>query len=178
MTAGGPRAPVDVPRGSGATASPSFQMPVFFDGRNGVMAGGILDPSGVGVAAEAFYKTSDGGRSWSLAARVANPNPHSSARMAGVIDEQVWLAAFLGAGPTPNRTYTRLKATRDGGRTWESMPGPLPGYFASEISFAGSTGWAIIGDAGCRGFKTDCFTISGLYRTGDAGSHWVQVTLS
>jgi photosystem II stability/assembly factor-like uncharacterized protein len=170
-------APLNLPRAGGSAASSTFQMPVFFDDRHGVLAGGLLDTSG-GTAEEVFYTTADGGRSWSLTATVANPNPQTSAQMAGVMNGRVWLAAFLGAGPIANRTYTRLKATRDGGRTWEVLSAPLPGYFASEISFAGPTGWAIIGDAGCRGFKTDCSTSSGLYRTPDAGSHWVQVPLS
>jgi len=169
-------AQLQVPRTKDSEAMPTLDMPVFFDDRHGVLAGGLSDPSG-GTAAVVFYTTSDGGHSWTLASRVANPNPQSSARMAGVLNEQVWLAAFFEAGPIANRTYTRLKATRDGGRTWKSMPAPIAGYFTHEISFVGSTGWAVIGDSGCRGFKTDCFSSSGLFQTPDAGSEWMNVGL-
>ena len=161
----------------GPAVSPLFQMPVFSDDRHGVLAGGVADPSG-GTAAEVFYTTSDGGRSWSLAATVPNPEPQTSSQLAGVMSGKVWLAAFTGAGPIAGRTYTRLKATQDGGRSWGWMPTVLAGGFnMNEISFAGSTGWAIVVDAGCRGFKTDCFTNFGLFQTVDAGGHWQQVSV-
>ena len=172
---GGTWATLKAPRVSGVTASPSFQMPVFFDGRNGVMAGGLPDPSGA-TAAEVFFTTSDGGRSWSLAARVPNPN-QTSAQLAGVINQQVWLAAFFEAGPIKYKTYTRFRVTKNGGRTWEAVAAALSGYLTNEISFSGTTGWAIMVDSGCRGFKTDCFTNYGLFQTSDAGSHWVNLPL-
>ena len=125
-----------------------------------------------------FYTTSDGGRSWSLAATVPNPDPHASAQPGGVINRKFWLAAFLGPGPTAGRTYTRLKVTHDEGRSWEWMPNVLTGSFTNEISFAGSTGWGIIVEAGCLGFKTDCFTNWGLFQTVDGGEHWLQVSLT
>jgi len=167
-----------VPPAGSSAVSPLFQMPVFIDDRNGVLAGSLADPSG-GTAAEVFYTTSDGGRSWSYAATVPNPDPQSSAQLAGVMTGKVWLAAFVGPGPIAGRTYTRLKATQDGGRIWQWMPTILTGGFnTNEISFAGSTGWAIVVDAGCLGFKTDCFENSGLVQTVDAGVHWQQLSVT
>jgi photosystem II stability/assembly factor-like uncharacterized protein len=160
-----------------SSVSPVLQLPVFSDDRNGVLAGGILDASG-GTASEVFYTTSDGGRSWKLAATVANPNPQTSAQMAGVMNGKIWLAAFLGPGPVAGRTYTRLKVTRDEGKSWEWMPSVLTGAFSNEISFAESTGWGIVVDSGCRGLKTDCFTNTELLQTADLGAHWVKVSLT
>ena len=157
---------------------PVFQMPVFSDDRHGVLAGGVADPSG-GTAAEVFYTTSDGGRSWHHAATVPNPDPQTSAQLAGVMDGNIWIAAFLGPGPIAGRTYTRLKATHDAGQSWAWMATVLTGGFnLNEISFAGSTGWAIVVDAGCLGFKTDCFTNLGLFQTVDAGAHWQRLSVT
>jgi hypothetical protein len=90
---------------------------------------------------------------------------------------KVWMA-FLAPGPAAGRTYTRLKATHDGGRGWEWLPTVLEGAFSDQISFSGSTGWGVISDSGCRGFKTDCFTNIGLIQTDDAGASWRQVHLT
>jgi hypothetical protein len=98
--------------------------------------------------------------------------------MAGVMNGKIWLAAFLGPGPVAGRTYTRLKVTRDEGKSWEWMPSVLTGAFSNEISFAESTGWGIVVDSGCRVFKTDCFTNTGLLQTADLGAHWVKVSLT
>jgi photosystem II stability/assembly factor-like uncharacterized protein len=167
-----------VPLVGGSAVSPAFQMPVFSDDRNGVLAGAVADPSG-GTASEVFYTTSDAGRSWSPAATVPNPDPQSSAQLAGVVNGKVWLAAFLRRGPIAGNTYTRLKTTQDGGRSWEWMPPMFAGGFnMREISFASSTGWAIVIDAGCLGFKTTCFEDSGLFQTVDAGAHWLEVSVT
>ncbi|HVC75166.1 MAG TPA: hypothetical protein VND96_01480 [Candidatus Micrarchaeaceae archaeon] len=163
--------PIDASR-----ASPVFEPPVFSDDRNGVLAGGMMDPSG-GIASEVFYTTSDGGRSWSFVTNVPNPNTQSSAQLAGVASPTAWLAAFLGPGPAAGGTYTQLKATQDGGKTWEWTPTVLAGAFVDQVSFAGSTGWGIINQSGCRGFKTDCYTNSGLFQTVDGGAHWQQVSV-
>jgi photosystem II stability/assembly factor-like uncharacterized protein len=163
-----------VPAIDGTAASPVFAPPVFSDGRHGVLAGGLVDRDG-GIASEVFYTTSDGGRSWSLVATVPNPDPKASARLAGVMSPTVWLVAFLGPGPTAGGTYTHLKVTRDGGRTWEWMSTVLSGAFQEPVSFAGSSGWGIVTQSGCRGFKTDCFTNIRLFQTADAGVHWQQV---
>jgi len=166
-----------VPPINGSSVSPAFELPVFSDDKNGVLAGGMVDAVTGGTASEVFYRTSDGGRSWGLAATVPNPNPPSSAQLGGVMNGKAWLAAFLGPGPLAGRTYTRLKATHDGGRSWEWMPTLVSGAFGDEISFAGSNGWGIVRDAGCRGFKSDCFTNTGLFQTVDGGAHWLQVSL-
>lgn len=166
-----------VPPARVSAVAPLFQMPVFSDDRNGVLGGGVPDRSG-GTAAEVFYKTSDGGRSWSLAGTVPNPNPPSNAHLTSVMNAKVWLAAFLGPGPIAGRTYTRLKATHNGGRSWQWMPTALSGAVMNEISFNGSTGWAIVVDAGCLGFKTDCFTNFGLFQTIDSGAHWLRLSVT
>jgi len=120
----------------------------------------------------------DAGRSWRLAAKIANPDSPAGAQAAGIVNATTWLAALPGPGPIANRTYTRLKATHDGGRTWEWTPATLTGGFHTAISFAGSTGWGIVVDGGCRGFKTDCFTTWFLLQTLDAGSHWSRLPVT
>jgi photosystem II stability/assembly factor-like uncharacterized protein len=161
------------PRGS--TLSSTFTLPVFSDSHNGVLGGDILDPSG-GTASVVFYTTSDAGRSWRLAAKVANPHPMSSAQAAGVVSATTWLAEFPAPGPGPS--YTVLNATHDGGHTWEWTTATQAGWFFSPISFAGSTGWGIVTDSGCRGFKTDCFTNWSVLQTLDAGSHWSRLPVT
>lgn len=170
-------APVAVPPVGASSLSPVFQLPVFSDDLHGVLAGGLADPSG-GTAAEVFFTTSDGGRTFSLAATVPNPHPQTDAQLAGVMNGKSWLAAFLGAGSIAGTTTTSLKATQDGGRSWVWMPTVLSGAFMNEISFAGSTGWVIVSESGCRSFKTDCFTNIGLFQTADAGAHWQQVSVT
>ena len=165
-----------LPQAGGSAWSSRMDLPVFSDDRTGVLAGEVFDQSGSG-ASVVFYTTSDAGRTWRLAATIANPHPGNSVQAGGVVTEKVWLAAFYEAGPVQHTTYTLLKATHDGGRTWESMPAPLSGYLTNQINFAGSTGWAIMADSGCRGFKTDCFTNYGLFQTKDFGSNWVHVPL-
>jgi photosystem II stability/assembly factor-like uncharacterized protein len=137
----------------------------------------MMDPSG-GIASEAFYTTSDGGRSWSFVANVNNPNTQTSAQLAGVANPTAWLAAFLGPGPAASGRYTQLKATQDGGKTWEWTPTVLAGAFVDQVSFAGSTGLGIINQSGCRSFKTNCYTNIGLFQTVDNGAHWQQVCTS
>jgi photosystem II stability/assembly factor-like uncharacterized protein len=142
-----------------------------------VLGAQVFDSTGDRVSV-VFYTTSDAGRSWSLAVKIPNPDPPSGAQPAGVVNANTWLAAFLGPGPIAGRTYTRLKATHDGGRTWTWMPSALTGGFNSAINFAGSTGWGIVADSGCSGFKTDCFTNWSLLQTLDAGSHWSRLPVT
>lgn len=162
------------PAGSAALSS-IFELPVFSDDRNGVLGGEVFDPSG-GPAFVVFYTTSTGGRSWHLAAKIANPDPLASAQPGGIMSGKIWLAAFL--GPWPGASGTRLKATSDGGRTWEWLPTTLSGRFQGEISFAGLTGWGIVVDGRCRGFKTDCSTNWSLFQTLDTGSHWSRLPVT
>ena len=169
--------PVLVPAIGPSSRSPIFQLPVFYDSPHGVLGGVLADPSG-GTAAEAFYTTSDAGRTFSLAGTVSNPEPQKSGQVAGVMNAKVWLAAFLGVGNIGGTTTTRLKATGDGGHTWEWLPTILPGFLMDAISFAGPTGWAILDESGCLSFKTDCFTRVGLFQTTDAGAHWLQLSIT
>ena len=164
------------PAGSLALSS-IFELPVFSDDRDGVLGGEVFDPSG-GPTSVVFYTTADAGRSWRLAAKIANPDSPAGAQAAGIVNATTWLAALPGPGPIANRTYTRLKATHDGGRTWEWTPATLTGGFHTAISFAGSTGWGIVVDGGCRDFKTDCFTTWFLFQTLDAGSHWSRLPVT
>jgi photosystem II stability/assembly factor-like uncharacterized protein len=153
------------------------ELPAFSNEREGVLAGQVMDPSG-GTASVAYYSTNDAGKSWRLSADVRNPDSRTSAQSLGIVNAASWLAAFLVAGPVRGATYTRLKATRDGGRTWEWLPATVPGAFEGQVSFAGATGWGVLVDAGCRGFKTDCYTNWSLVRTVDAGAHWTRLPVS
>jgi photosystem II stability/assembly factor-like uncharacterized protein len=155
----------------------SFEAPVFTNGGNGVIAGAVTDTAGR-TSSLVFYSSSDSGLSWRLASRVTNPEPDGAAQFVGAVNRSVWLAQFLGPGPVNGRTYARLKRTQDGGRTWTWLPASITGAFAGDISFAGTAGLGIVVDAGCRGFKTDCFTNWTLYRTLDAGGHWAQVAVT
>jgi photosystem II stability/assembly factor-like uncharacterized protein len=156
-----------------AIAAPYFQLPIFSDATNGVLAGWVADPASGTAASEVFYETSDGGKSWSFAAKVANPDPNTSAGPASSVGPASWMASFYTSG-----TSTRLAITRDGGHTWSRLTTLLPGALNEPISWAGSTGWAITTQAGCRGFKTDCFSNTGLYATADAGKMWTQLLVS
>jgi photosystem II stability/assembly factor-like uncharacterized protein len=170
-------AKLTLPALGGSLVSPIFELPVFSDDSNGVLGAQVFDSTGDHVSV-AFYTTLDGGRSWRLAAKIPNPDPPSSALPAGVVNPNTWLAAFLAPGPIAGRTYTRLKVTHDAGRTWTWMPSALAGGFNSAVSFAGSTGWGIVADSGCRGFKTDCFTNWSVLQTLDAGSNWSRLPVT
>lgn len=160
----------------GRARSSNFELPQFSDERHGVLAGQVMDPSGT-TASVVFYQTSDTGRTWQLSADVPNPDPLASAQPLAIASAKFWLAGFLMAGPVAGTTYTRLKASEDGGRTWAWLPSIVAGAFENEMSFAGSTGWGILVDSGCRGFKSDCYTNWSLLRTVDAGGLWTRLAV-
>jgi photosystem II stability/assembly factor-like uncharacterized protein len=157
--------------------SSAFELPQFADSQHGVLGGQVMDPSGT-TAAVVFYQTSDAGRTWQMRADVPNPDPQRSAQPLGAVSPKSWLAAFFVAGPVAGKTYTRLKLTKDAGRTWEWQPLLVTGGFQSQPSFAGSTGWGIVVDSACRAFKTDCYTNWALLQTLDAGGHWTPMRVT
>lgn len=161
--------------------APVFQLPIFADAATGVLAASMPDPSGAS-ASELFYVSKDAGTSWMLAASVANPDPRMSAAPVSVMSDTKWLAAFYSTISSPTATSfafgTRFEATTDGGSTWASLPAPLPAYLAEPISFAGSVGWAVGEQTGCRGFKTECFENYGLYMTTNGAQSWTPILLN
>ena len=162
---------------TGRAATSAFELPRFSDERHGVLGGLVMDPSG-DTASVVFYSTSDTGRTWQPAADVPNPDPRTSAQALGIVSARSWLAGFLMAGPAAGKTYTRLTMTQDAGRTWAWLPLLVAGAFQGQLSFAGSTGWGILADSGCRGFKTDCYTNWALAQTLDAGAHWTALRVT
>ncbi len=170
-------APLNLPPAGGTQATAVFQLPDFSTNLEGVVAGQAWQ-SPDERPAEVFYTTTDGGRSWSFAAAVANPDPRASAITGMVIDRKDWLVALppqRASGPLPSGIL-QLKVSHDAGRTWQWLPTVISGWIR-EFSFGGSTGWAIITEAGCHGFKTDCYNNTGLFETIDFGAHWTQLTL-
>jgi photosystem II stability/assembly factor-like uncharacterized protein len=157
---------------AGGTAATYFQLPIFSDTANGVLAGWVDDPVRGGAVAEAFYRSSNGGSSWTFAANVANPDANTSAGPASSLGPASWMASFYTTGAT------RLAITRDAGRTWAWLTTLLPGALSQPISWSGSTAWAITTQSGCRGFKTNCYRETGLYATPDAGKTWAQLLIS
>ena len=158
-----------VPLATGSAAT-YFQLPIFSDTANGVLAGWIPDPASGAAAGGVFYMSSNGGSSWTFAANLANPDPNTSAGPASSLGPASWMASFYTTGAA-----TRLAITRDGGRTWAWLTTFLPGALSQPISWSGSTGWAITTQTGCRSFKTDCYSNTGLYATPDAGNTWTQL---
>jgi hypothetical protein len=62
-----------------------------------------------------------------------------------------------------------------GGKELETSPGEgLP--FAAELDFVDEqVGWARTTTEGCRGFKTDCYSVTALFKSADAGETWSQI---
>ena len=154
---------------AGVRGSPYFELPLFSDRSNGVLAGWVADPEGAAVSA-VFYKTADGGRSWKFAADIANPDRLTSAGPASSMGPGSWMAAFY-----TTSSWTRLARTQDGGRTWSWMRSLLPGALSRPITWSGSNGWAVTTQTGCRGFKTDCYDNTNLYVTADGGDDWSRL---
>jgi photosystem II stability/assembly factor-like uncharacterized protein len=95
-----------VPRPAGIHGRPAYESPVFF-GRLGVLAtrwgraAGPRDSSG----ADAFYRTSNGGRTWRLASTLPL-NPMTNLK---VVSPTVWWIA----------SHDAIHITTSGGRRWE-----------------------------------------------------------
>jgi photosystem II stability/assembly factor-like uncharacterized protein len=63
-----------------------------------------------------------------------------------------------------------LYQSDDGGQTWATVPYELP---ISELAVIDSShAVALVSDAGCRQFKSDCYEYRYLVATDDAGRTW------
>jgi photosystem II stability/assembly factor-like uncharacterized protein len=165
-----------LPPTAGPEMPTNFEMPVFSDDRNGVLGAEVVNPSS-DIASVVFYTTSDSGRSWRLAAKVPNAERLGGGLPAGVMSGKCWLVKFFG-GRVAGKSYTRLKITRDAGQTWTWLPSVVRGGLEGQVSFAKSTGWGVVVEAGCRGFKTDCYTNWSLIQTIDSGAYWTRLSVT
>ena len=133
-------------------ASTVYALPVFSSETDGVLPVSLAAGTRSTLA---FQTTSDGGRTWSTAARVRIGKSLSfgAAVPTAVVDENYWLAAV----------GTKLVAVVDGGVTPETV-GTLPGTVL-RLQFASpEVGWAQVA---ANTFK--------LFATTDGGATWTPL---
>jgi photosystem II stability/assembly factor-like uncharacterized protein len=152
--------------------SPTYSVPTFFDPSNGVLPvtfGSYHEsiPSG-----EAFFTTSNGGASWTLAATVRSKFPMGGDQpmSAAVLTPSNWLVIQHGG-----RT---VDVIRNGGTNQEELnsDGSAVGVFVLDF-VSTQKAWALSQRGGCRAFKSDCWQSWILISTEDGGRSWQRVEL-
>ncbi len=127
-------------------------------------------PQGVG-----FYVTADNGRSWQIGATMPVGSGVGLGMPLIAVGLDSWLVAEPSLPPAPQSQHFQI--TTDHGKSWHAG-GNLPSGAIDAISFADqASGWVTITTSGCKGFKTDCYSYTGLYQTDDGGDTWSQVAL-
>jgi len=158
--------PVDIepPPGFGSSF-PVYGLPVFSTAEEGVLPVAFAgDPSGM-----SFYRSADGGASWTPAVSGAIDGELSIGPRvvaSDVVDANTWIATLPGGERV-------LKAGGAGSAFAQVAPNGLPaGVIALDFANA-QVGWAVVQTGECPpGVKTDCAIISQLLETSDGGQTW------
>ena len=131
---------------------------------------GNRQPQGIG-----FFGTVDGGQSWQVEATSPVGSGSGQDLPLAVVGPDDWLVPESSQPPAPSSQHFRITTNR--GQSWHAG-GSLPTgaidaiYFADQVS-----GWVTITTSGCKGFKSDCYSYTGLYQTADGGNTWSQLAL-
>ncbi len=154
-----------------------YDLPTFADLQNGVLPVTVADPHRPRLE---FYRTRDGGMSWSLAAAypLAPGAPPGEKVPVAVLGPDHWIVVDPGTGS--------LSITADGGATWR-QPGDsalAPGVV--QVRFiTPELGWTVTRMGTCSGEKASggagdlfrCTVHTRLWRTGDGGEMWEEIEL-
>jgi photosystem II stability/assembly factor-like uncharacterized protein len=140
---------LEPPSGVSSSEGLRYALPTF-SGRRGILP--VQDGDRVG-----FYATTDGGRSWRLASRVALPGGSKEARVIAASLDAWWVVS--GGG---------VLVTADAGRSWQrgerqGLPAVVFDFEAADARKA----WAAVFDRGGA---------AGLYETTDGGATWHPAT--
>jgi photosystem II stability/assembly factor-like uncharacterized protein len=162
--------PVDIepPPGFGSSF-PVYGLPVFSTVEEGVLPVTFAgDPSGM-----SFYRSADGGASWTPAVSGAIDGELSigpGVVASDVVDANTWIAALPGGERV-------LKAGGAASAFAEVAPNGLPAG-VNALDFANAqVGWAVVQTGECPpGLKTGCAIISRLLETSDGGQTWTELT--
>jgi photosystem II stability/assembly factor-like uncharacterized protein len=151
-----------------------YGLPAFADERVGVLPVTLFPVDG--PPAVAFYRTGDGGRTWTAAA-VRNI-PEAAGVLGGgvvmptaIVGPETWLVVANNGG--------RLYSTADGGRTWRVFAPYGLGQGVETIDFAsGLGGWSLIGHGLCQGkdkARADCGYVHEGRWSRDGGETWEPI---
>jgi photosystem II stability/assembly factor-like uncharacterized protein len=107
----------------------------------------------------------DGGATFS--ALEPQPGPlHNASPAVAALGQEMWVSS--GAGT--------IYESADGGQTWTSVTATGLPIGATAIALTGpASATAVIGESGCNGFKTDCWSRSYLMATTDGGRTWSRI---
>jgi photosystem II stability/assembly factor-like uncharacterized protein len=150
--------------------------PVFFDPKHGVLSVSLVTVDAKGLNDRdwlVFETTSDGGRSWQVAARLAQAECCVGSPVS-LLGFDRWLAV-TGNG----RSVVQFSDTGKQAKTISTTALPLYGRLAGVVTSADFAddkhGWIQLGTGYCLSFKTDCHNYENLYATADGGRHWRQL---
>lgn len=140
-----------------------YLLPTFHETREGilpvVLQNDSYEPTGL-----AFYRTVDGGGTWSLVSTLQVPlsSSMSGRESVAILDPNTWLVASMDGD---------LHLTEDSGVNWRTIDQVTdqPELRFWSLSFTSQmTGWALAYEH-CQGAVIGCLQ---LYRTEDGGQHW------
>lgn len=143
---------------------------VFADGRitSLVTAGGVL----VGSGSRGVLRSTDGGEHWDWVL-----TEDGAVRKTGVINGQFFAISFGGGTwqeveTDPLGTASRLRISKDGGKTWERMIGPSNTVYDVDKGLFPAR---IIYDMQQDGDQLFCSCNTGIFRSTDRGKTWKLV---
>jgi photosystem II stability/assembly factor-like uncharacterized protein len=141
--------------------------PTFYAPTRGVLPVHLTDDQGQGTGQIAFYRTDDGGASWSLAAHLTDPALRGQEADEGVTTVQIIDAVSWAVG-----TNRHLFTTVDGGQTWTVRPAvEHGGGFLTVQLVPDQSGWGLLLMDNC---SDACIE---LMRTKGSGQQWQMVSL-
>jgi photosystem II stability/assembly factor-like uncharacterized protein len=133
-----------------------------------VVEAAFSDPTSGTVVAVGFYVSHDLGNSWSLSGVYKVPAPNGNAFSSAILSDATWYLT------PPEWPHSSLVTTSDTGANWSTRTSPAPqGASVAGLTFADRDhGWALVNFAGCRMYKSDCFSTTRLYGTQDGAISW------
>ncbi len=133
-----------------------------------VVEAAFSDPTSGTVVGVGFYVSHDAGHSWSLSGVYKVPAPNGNGFSSAIVSDAAWWLS------PPEWPHDSLVMTVDAGTTWSTRTSPAPqGASAGGLTFGDlDHGWALVNFAGCRMYKSDCFSATRLYATSDGAISW------
>jgi photosystem II stability/assembly factor-like uncharacterized protein len=124
------------------------------------------DDGWVATSKGRVYRTGDGGKNWQVISLAENLNVTD---VVFVNQQTGWVAGFEELPP-----YTKLFHTKDGGKTWLSLPRPQGNGVIASINFVDEReGWI----AGRLWMGDPQTSVGALFHTIDGGETWRRIQL-